>query len=225
MPEALRPIMTLPASALDGSGIRQTLIDLLETHQTQICLAMPATQLKMAEKTAAILMARAGIAAAIVLVKDDVKQGPALILNKLFDLSPATLFGYVAQDVFPGRQWLHRAVAVMKQAKAGVVAFNDGKWAGQIASYGLVQASWVRKVYANGLFYPGYRQHFGDVELSLIAQQHKAYGYDPHAVLLEIDSEKDSKSVDLHDRHLFASRKLNGFDGRVTDITLLGRFG
>lgn len=136
------------------------------------------------------------------------------------------LFGYLAQDVFPSRRWHAQAAAALNKADAGLLAFNDGKWAGQIAAFGLVQRQWVRSIYGGShLFFSGYTQHYGDVELSLIARQQKRFAYDANAVMMEVDFSKESRAVNTKDRDCFATRKLTGFDGRVKDSELLGMFG
>jgi hypothetical protein len=190
-----------------------------------VTLVMPSTDLDLANKTADILISRSGVPAQVLIVEDDVQQGSALILNRVCQSTTCHAMAYVAQDVFPGRLWLKRALTMLTQDKAGLVAFNDGKWCGEIASYGLLKTQWIRKVYGGGLFYKGYKQHYGDVELSLIARSIGAFSYDPHAVLIEIDPEKDQKKVNEADREMFSSRKLSGFDGKVRDMRLLGMFG
>jgi len=114
----------------------------------------------------------------------------------------------------------------MKKTGAGLLAFNDGKWTGRMASFGLADRHWLQGIYGPGnLFHAGYRHHYGDVELSLIAREQKRYVYDANAVMIEVDYAKEAKAVDPKDRELFAERKLNGFDGRVKSTELLGMFG
>lgn len=186
---------------------------------------MPSTDEEMANSTADVLVSRAGVPAQVLIVSDDLEQGSAVALNHICQHTVCAAMAYVAQDVFPGRLWLKRALTLLAQSKTGLVAFNDGKWCGEIASYGLLKTQWVRKIYGGGLFFKGYKQHYGDVELSLIARSAGAFSYDPHAVLIEIDPDKDHKSVNESDRELFSNRKLSGFDGKVKDMRLLGMFG
>ena len=60
--------------------------------------------------------------------------------------------------------------------------------------------------------------------LSLLARQAGCYVYEPNSVLVEIDADKDEKPVNAADRALFLARRREGFDGRVRDEALLGRF-
>jgi len=193
--------------------------------QSQIVLIMPWTQADQADRALEILVSRAGLAADFVLIEDCEKHGPATLINAAFEKSGSRLFGYLAQDIFPSRNWLIQSISAIKKTSAGLLAFNDGKWGGRMAGFGLADRLWVNAVYGGqSFFYPGYRQHYGDVELSLIARQQKRYAYDPNVVMLEVDYEKDSKGVLGSDRKLFAERKLTGFEGRVSDTALLGLF-
>lgn len=214
-------VVLMRASGLNDS--KKEWLSLLDDKA--VSLIMPTTNLDMAKNTADILLARSGVPAQVLIVEDDLQEGSVVILNQVCQQTVCHAIAYVAQDVFPGRLWLKRGLTMLAQAKTGLVAFNDGKWCGEIASYGLLKTQWIRKVYGGGLFYKGYKQHYGDVELSLIARSAGAFSYDPHAVLIEIDPEKDQKKVDESDRELFASRKLSGFDGKVKDMRLLGMFG
>ncbi len=191
-----------------------------------ITMVLPWINQKQAFSAAEILLARAGLPFDLILIQDDQHLGPSAILNAAFQKSRADLFGYLAQDAFPSRNWLAQGAAAIKKTSAGLLAFNDGKWAGQIAAFGLANRKWVNSIYGGrSLFYSGYQQHYGDVELSLIARQQKRLVYDGNAVMMEIDFSKESRTVNLKDRECFAARKLTGFDGRVTDSQLLGLFG
>lgn len=197
---------------------------LAETHA--ISVVLPWTQKPQAESARDILVQRAGLQFNLIMVHDDLAAGPAALINQVFERSRSVFFGYLAQDVFPSRRWLAQAAAVLKKTDAGLLAFNDGKWAGQIAAFGLAQRQWVNSIYGGShLFFSGYTQHYGDVELSLIARQQKRFSYDANAVMMEVDFSKESRTVNTKDRDCFATRKLTGFDGRVKDSELLGLFG
>ena len=124
-----------------------------------------------------------------------------------------------------GRYWLRYALhALAQQPGAGLLAFNDGKWFGQLAAFGLVRRRWLDPIYGGTLFHPGYSQHYGDTELTLIARQQQALAYHPHALLVEVDHAKDRRSVNPLDHDLFQRRAAAGFDQRVTDPALRSRF-
>jgi hypothetical protein len=197
----------------------------IDAHQS-IAMVLPWVDQQQAAQAAEILASRAGMAFDLILIQDNRDCGPSAIINEAFEKTDARLFGYLAQDVFPSRNWLIQAAAAIKKTGAGLLAFNDGKWAGQIAAFGLADRKWIDSVYGGqGLFYSGYLQHYGDVELSLIARQQKRLVYDSNAVMMEVDFSKEARSVNAKDRECFAARKLTGFDGRVSDSQLLGLFG
>src|SRR5207244_12702181 len=132
--------------------------------------------------------------------------------------------GYVAQDAFPGRYWLRFALTAFEKPENKLVAFNDGKWFGKLASYGIARRDWAEKVYGGALFFPQYRRHYADAELSLIAAQEKGLGYVPNSVLIEVDWAKEEQPVEAADRRLFGERAKAGFDGRVTSKELREQF-
>jgi hypothetical protein len=158
-------------------------------------------------------------------LQDDAGAGPAAVWNDALAHTGGTWFGYVADDAFPGRDWLRVAIdALQRKPNTHLLAFNDGKWFGQLAGFGLVRRRWVETIYGGALFHPGYRRHYGDTELTLIARQQHALAYDPHAMLVEIDAVKDLRDVDAADRALFHQRRAEGFDARVQDPRLLSLF-
>ena len=186
---------------------------------------LPVTNRQQAAMTAEILLHRAGVDFELLMVEDDVKGGPIAIWNHCAARLACNFLVYLAQDAFPGRAWLAVALDAMKKAPgAGLFAFNDGKWFGQLASFGLVRLSWLNGIYHGPLFFEGYQQHYGDTELTLIAKEQQALVYQPHAVLIEVDHSKDMKPVAAADRALFAMRCRNGFDGKVRNQSLLGMF-
>ncbi len=152
------------------------------------------------------------------------RAGFVALVNAAFRSSASPWFCYVAQDAFPGRQWLSIALAGLEQ-KGGVLAtFNDGKWHGRLASFGLARRDWAEKLYAGNFFFPGYGRHYADVELTVLALQQQGFVYTPESVLVEIDWEKDGKPVSREDRALYLARVKERFDGRVDQPALLERF-
>lgn len=192
-----------------------------------VVVLMPWLRQAAAQRAASTMLARAGAAATLLALQDDLGAGPVALLNQATQLlGPQVEFiAYVAEDAFPGRYWLRIALAEMaRHPEAGLLAFNDGKWFGQLAGFGLVRRRWLAPLYGGLLFHPGYERHYGDTELTIVALQQRALAYQPHAVLVEVDAEKDAKSVHEPDRRRFASRALGGFDGRVIDSELTKRF-
>jgi hypothetical protein len=147
-------------------------------------------------------------------IHDDAGWGFIKIINQAFRVTQSPYFGYVAQDAFAGRGWLALALDAMGD-RGVLLGFNDGKWAGALAAFGLAQRQWAQGNYQGDFFYPHYQRHFADAELTLLAMQAGRYVYEPNSVLVEIDWQKDHAKVDAADRRLFRRRQATGFDERV----------
>lgn len=157
-------------------------------------------------------------------IHDTHSEGFIALANRAFEQSDAPFFGYMAQDAFPGRKWLRNALNSVEKTNAGLLGFNDGKWAGALAGFGLVRRSWAVQNYGGPLFNPAYHSHYADAELTLLALNEGKYTYDPEAVLVEVDWEKDQKKVNTDDRALFQLRAASGFDDRIKNPLLLSMF-
>lgn len=199
-------------------------LDPAQSWEHEIILVMPATDLEMASRCAELMEKRAGCEVMILIVHDSNAEGFVSLSNRMFSQTRSALFGYLAQDAFPGRLWLRIAKQAMAQENAGLFAFNDGKWQGMLASFGLVRREWAMGNYAGNLFFTAYQRHYADVELTLLAMAKKAYRHDPRSVLVEVDWEKDRKPVHQDDKQLFRARSAHGFEGRVKDTALLNLF-
>jgi hypothetical protein len=173
-----------------------------------------------AERAARLMVERAGAPLQVLAVHDDLRIGPTAVWNSVIRHVQSPYFIYCAEDAFAGRYWLRFALQTMEKPGAGLLAFNDGKWFGQIAAFGLVRRTWLQPIYGGALFCAGYVHHYGDTELTLIARQQQALVYHPHALLLEVDFEKDRRPVDASDHALFRARSENGFDGLIKDQAL-----
>lgn len=187
-------------------------------------MVMPCTDVDAAQKAVKLACARAQADGLMVAVLDTERMGFVALANRVFRLSQSPWFGYLAQDAFAGRDWLALALKALQPPTAGLLGFNDGKWHGQLASFGLVSRPWAETVYGGDLFFPGYRSHFADVELTLVARQQGRYVYEPDSVLMEVDWDKDLAAVHADDRSLFKARAMQGYGQRVTDTALLGLF-
>lgn len=177
--------------------------------------AMPATDLVQAERSAELMSRRSGVDGLILIVHDTLAEGFVALCNRAFRRSEGVCFGYVAQDAFAGRLWLALAQTTMARSGKAMLAFNDGKWHGRLASFGLVKRSWAISNYAADLFYAGYQRHYADAELTLLARAADQLCYAPHSVLLEVDWDKDQKPVHGPDLRLFRARARGRFEGRV----------
>jgi len=179
-------------------------------------VAMPFVDAAMARQAAQLMAARAGCKGLVLAIHDDSQEGFVTLINRAFIMTQSPSFAYVAQDAFAGRNWLSLAQTALAANAAGLAALNDGKWAGRLASFGLVNRRWARSVYDGYLFHPEYQSHYGDTELSLIAEAQGALCYDPNAVLVEIDWRKDQTPTNKADKALFDARLKTGFDNRLT---------
>lgn len=194
-------------------------------------VVMPATDMDAAQKTADMLVKRAGADFEMLIVDNsDEKDRKGFIES----FNMATLsrpefdqYVYLAQDVFPGRNWLR--IGLNSLGQYGVLGFNDGKWSGELASFGIVTREFIDEhgydhEDRNVPFFPGYHSHYADTELTVVATRKGAYTNNPNAVLVEVDYEKDKKRVNSDDKKLYGERKKSGFDGRVDDEKLLQKF-
>lgn len=190
--------------------------------QSDVLFVMPCTDLTMAKRAADLMSKRANAPAHLLLVEDQHGWGFIRIVNHVFQLTHSALFGYVAQDAFAGRQWLSLALAALQSPDKNLLGFNDGKWHGAFASFGLAKRTWASQSYPQGSFFePGYRNHFADVEISLLAISQGCYIHDPRSLLVEVDWNKDSAPVSTQDHAYYRSRVADGFEGRVTQPALL----
>ncbi len=200
------------------SGILASLV----SHGT--LMVMPFIDPGRAHRTAQQLVQRADAEGLLLCIHDDLREGFVALVNRAFSSSTHPRVGYVAQDAYAGRGWLQRALEVCALQKPGLFAFNDGKWMGELAGFGLVDREWALGNYQGALFYPGYQSHYADVELTLLAQNDGRFAYEPNCVLIEVDPDKDQKAVNPRDRERFRARQQNGFEERVKNLALLGKF-
>ena len=197
-------------------------------------MVMPFTDPTMAQKAVDLAASRAGSLSAngelmdvcaesiLLAVHDTQRQGFVATVNQAFKVTQSPWLGYMAQDAFAGRNWLALALQKLQsQTGAALLGFNDGKWQGQLASFGLARRDWISKVYTDAFFFQGYHSHFADAELTLVARQQGVYAYEPQSVLVEVDWQKDQAAVNDADRRLFATRKKTGFGNRVSDAQWL----
>ncbi len=190
--------------------------------QSDVLFVMPSTDMPMAKRAAELMSKRANAEGHLLLVEDQHGWGFIRIVNHVFLLTQSALFGYVAQDAFAGRQWLALALAALQPPEKTLFGFNDGKWHGAFASFGLAKRAWASQSYAQGNFFePGYRSHFADVEISLLAISQGRYIHDPRSLLVEVDWAKDSTPTNPQDHAHYRSRVAAGFEGRVTQPALL----
>lgn len=187
-------------------------------------VVIPFTDAEMVARCAAQLARRAGAQGTLLAIHDREGRGFIATANEAFRRSRAPFFAYVAQDAFAGRDWLKYGLAGIDQNAGGLLAFNDGKWHGALAAFGLVRREWASANYDGALFHPSYKSHYADVELTLVAMQQRRFRYVPQAMLVEVDWEKEAKAVSQEDRVQFHRRNQTAFDRKVTDPGLRRMF-
>lgn len=207
-------IITLTSSELGSTPL----------SSDNVLIFMPFIEPMQAKRTAEALSRRANSPGVIVCIFDEKKEGFIHLVNRAFKLSQSPYVGYLAEDAFPGRAWLKIGLDKLQDTKGALLGFNDGKWHGHLAAFGLVERMWAEKNYAGDLFYPKYHKHYADAELTVLAKNERLFAYDPGSVLIEVDWEKDQKSTYPADKKLFQARAQTGFDGKVTDPQWLEMF-
>lgn len=186
--------------------------DFVYKGSPKIAIVMPCIDEALGLKTAKILVDRAGIECTVIVVMDDLRKGFIHSLNSFAKKTAARFIVYVAQDAFPGRNWLKIAYDSMEESNAGLLGFNDGKWAGRIASFGMVRKSWISRFYDGDILSPHYKAHKADNEITVIAKLDGKYFYCPESVLVEVDYAKDKGGSNLDDDSTFKKRFSDGFD-------------
>lgn len=186
------------------------------TDHKDIAVIMPCIDTKKGMYTAEILSRRAGIDCKILIVHDTLRQGFIKTLNDSAARVYTKYIVYLAEDAYPGRGWLRSAYETLEKSGKGLLAFNDGKWRGRIASFGMVRIEWVKNLYGGSIFCPEYKAHKADNELTVIARVLNMHEYNPGCTLLEYDPEKDLiRGSNPEDDELFRKRFIKGFDGLV----------
>lgn len=199
-------------------------------HETVVI--MPSTRVTLARRAADVMVARTGASGLLLIAEDDLRIGFIATANMVYAKTSSRYAAYVAQDAFAGFYWLETGIETLQKSDSGLLAFNDGRFFGRLAAFGLVDRQWTDSLYGRFLFYPRYKRHYADTELSDIALLTGKMVYNPHAMMVEIDygkhlgtaarkSEtvneyKNTDSVDADpDGTLYVERALEGFDARV----------
>ena len=165
-----------------------------------IKVLIPAIDMEATYKTVKQLKFRAGIEAQYFILPGNIPFIEKV--NAFVRQFPADYYVYTATDAFAGRNWLKIAYEELEATGKSVFAFNDGKWGGRLAAFGMVRAS-----YMSPFFFDGYKDHYADVELTLRANIEGVLACNLEAILMEVDYDKDTKSVNQADRDLFMKRQ------------------
>ena len=202
-----------------------------DTHAYETVIVMPSIRMGLAQRAADVMVGRTEASGLLVLAEDDCRMGFVATANLVYSKTVSRFFCYVAQDAFAGYYWLEMALESMQKGNAGLLAFNDGRFFGNLAAFGLAGRQWVDALYGGKtLFYPHYKKTYCDTELTDIARMTGKLAYNPHSMLVEIDYAKhrgqSSASAANKIRYvapnatdtdgvLYVTRALGGFDGKV----------
>jgi glycosyltransferase involved in cell wall biosynthesis len=185
-----------------------------------VAIVMPSIDTATALATARLLVRRAGLDTTVFIVEDTLRQGFIRTLNATAARLEVRYVVYLAEDAFPGADWLKLAHARLEDSGKGLLAFNCGKWHGRIAAFGMVRTAWVETLYGGPVLYPAYRSHRADNEVTVIARATDQFVYAPDCVLTEIDARKAFRTSEAEagnftedDKRLFIHRFDTGFDG------------
>jgi hypothetical protein len=183
----------------------------METVRTMsgqgLAVVMPTTDLGQATQAARRMLAYAQVPTRMVIAHDQARQGFIATINRLSEQLQPALLAYVAQDALAGQGWLKIAVECLQRERKSLLAFNDGKFAGKLASFGLVRTAFTRQLYGHGgIFHEGYHTHRADEELTHLAAMCRQLAYDPAALLMEVDY-RLQRTVNAADSELYFQRK------------------
>lgn len=204
------------------------------TSSSRVLVVIPSKNKTPDKKLESILYGRSGISPDRVFVLhayDKNLDGYHATFNRAYLDNPGyDYYVYLADDVFPGRNWLRQGLKAMKAKNAGLCIPNDGKWNGELATFGIISQPFIENFghvakidgkYVTVPFNQDYKANFGDMELTVIAKAMGKAVYEPSCVLTEVDFDKDTKKGHPDDRLLFERRLRTGFEGRVRDVPLL----
>lgn len=175
-----------------------------EKKEPKITVIMPSIDMPKANAAALQLIEMAGMSCVVLPIEDVSRIGFIAMANKLVRENPSDYYVYTAQDAYGGKDWLKIAHEKLESTGKGLLAFNDSKWFGKLAAFGMVRHDWMVKNYDGDLFYSSYHSHYADTELTELARTQDELVYDPESLLIEVDSNKHG--VCESDRQLFKIR-------------------
>jgi hypothetical protein len=177
-----------------------------------ITVVMPSIDIGQATLAACRMIKYAGIQMRMIIVHDTIRQGFVKSLNLIASHINSEFIAYVAQDALAGRDWLRIAHQKLIKEKKSVLAFNDGRYQGDLATFGLVRKSFCERFYGAGhIFFEGYKTHRADDELTLLAKLHGQFAFSPLALMVESDF-RTQRPLNTEDVALFNDRKIQLID-------------
>lgn len=204
-------------SLLELKSSRLAQEDMGGQHETVVVI--PYISPERVSQLAVVLRERTEKDALLVMVEDDARLGFIMTANMVFARTRSQYFCYLAEDAFPGYYWLEYGLEPQEKTGAGLLGFSDGRFFGKLAAFGLARREWVTALYGGKcLFFPGYKSHFGDTELSVIAERTRNLVFNPNALMMEVDYEKHHKANNPDDEALYRQRAASGFSGLLPPL-------
>ena len=179
-----------------------------DDKKPKIAVLMPCIDRELGSKVIKQLSDNAGLEADYFLLMDDERVGFTAKINEFVNHHKEVygkdydFYVYTAQDAFGGKNWLAEAYSELERTGKGLLAFNDNKWNGKLAAFGMVRAS-----YKKPFFESCYHTHYADTELSVAATVDNQICYNPKAIMFEVDYDKSDKKVNKADKALFKKRQ------------------
>jgi hypothetical protein len=189
----------------DGSGLAGT----PARPDKGVVVVMPATDMAQAQDAAARMLRLAGTDTppALVIVEDRARIGFIAVINAVCAAYRPDYLAYVAQDGLAGQDWLHHALGTLSGKGRSLCALNDGLWQGSMAQFGLLRCAFFEEFYGAGrVFYPGYRRHRADEEITHYAHYAGQFCHEPRALMMEVDY-RPARVIDPQDSALYYQRK------------------
>lgn len=192
-------------------------VDQLKSRQwkgPEVIVIMPCIDANKGLQAARVLRNRAGMECKILVVMDSLRQGFIKTFNQAASRVKADFIVYCAQDAIAGKDWLKNSHNSLIKNQKSLLAFNDGKWHGRIASFGMIRSEWIKNIYPPGNYlFGGYNSHKADNEITVIARALDQFIYEPNSVLMEVDFGKDFGGSNSDDNKLFDERFRDLFGG------------
>lgn len=205
---------------LDLKTIKSSTLQRLQLSSSyEVIIVMPMIDVALAKKASEVMKRRTKQTGLLLLVEDDMRIGFIMVTNLVYAKTESRYFAYVAQDAYAGEFWLDYALDTIKKSNCGLFAFSEGRFFGKIAVFGLAYRQWVNTIYKKFIFYPQYKSHFADTELSVIAAQTSNLVFNPNALLMEADYEKHLHGNNPDDHRLYIERAQTGFNGIIAPFT------
>ena len=162
---------------------------------------------EIATKAAKLYIIRAGMDCKVYTIEDSEQKGWVNAQNWAFNNLDFDFYIYSCDDYIPCRNFLIKAYQSYLGTQKQVIAFNDGKWDGSMATIALVKKEFAEKLEDGNLFYKGYFGNYGDPELTDHAIHFGEYAYLDNVPFMEIEYEKEvNPHVNQKDRQTYLAR-------------------